>query len=146
MMLFCDSSALVKLYVAEAHSDAVRAAVTKSKAVSVSRIAWVEAHAAFARRTRETPRNAAVLRQARRALAADWPRYVVIELTQAVAVRAGTYADTFALRAYDAVQLASAHLLALQTQQPVSFACFDLRLNQAAQALGLQVPDRLLTA
>lgn len=138
MMLFCDTSALVKLYITESHSAAVKAAASKAKTVAVSRIAWVEAHAAFARRARESPPDAMALRHAKRSLTTDWPRYVVIELTAAVAERAGDYADTFALRAYDSVQLASAHEIALRTEQPVSFAGFDPRLNQAARALGMQ--------
>jgi predicted adenine nucleotide alpha hydrolase (AANH) superfamily ATPase len=50
---------------------------------------------------------------------------------------AGEYADTFALRGYDSVQLAAAYETKRISQSPVCFACFDLRLNKAAKALGL---------
>ena len=44
MILFCDTSALVKLYLVEAGSDAVKALVAEAEAVAVCRIAWAEAY------------------------------------------------------------------------------------------------------
>lgn len=52
---------------------------------------------------------------------------------------AGRFADVFALRGYDSVQLAAAHELNVYTERKVLFACYDSRLNQAAQLLQLQV-------
>ena len=49
------------------------------------------------------------------------------------------YAEAFALRGYDSVQLAAAHNLQEQFDLPLTFACFDRRLNQAAQLLQLEV-------
>ena len=137
MILFCDTSALLKLYIDEPGSDAVKAQVQAAEAVAVCRIAWAEAHAALSRRARETPEDAATLELAKAALAADWARYVVMEINQALVERAGDYADTFALRAYDGVQLAAAFETGLIAQTPVLFACFDLRLNKAAKLLGM---------
>lgn len=45
---------------------------------------------------------------ARQALARDWPHFFVVEVTQPVVERAGEFAETFALRGYDSVQLAAA--------------------------------------
>jgi predicted nucleic acid-binding protein len=137
MILFCDTSALVKLYVAEAGSDLVRTAVEQAEAIAVSRIAWVEAHAAFARRVREESLDAAAIEDARAALSGDWPHYVVLEVDQALVELAAEYADTFALRAYDSMQLAAAFVTARLTEEDVRFACFDLRLNKAAKVLGM---------
>jgi predicted nucleic acid-binding protein len=137
VILFCDTSALLKLYIDEPGSSAVKAQVQAAEAVAVCRIAWAEAHAALSRRARETPGDAATLELAKAALAADWARYVVMEINQALVERAGDYADTFALRAYDGVQLAAAFEASLIAQTPVLFACFDLRLNKAAKLLGM---------
>ena len=49
------------------------------------------------------------------------------------------FADAFALRGYDSVQLAAAHELHVNAEQPVVFASYDRRLNQAAQLLQLEV-------
>ena len=48
MILFCDTSALLKLYIVEAGSEAVKAQVAEAEAVAVCRVAWAEAHAALA--------------------------------------------------------------------------------------------------
>jgi predicted nucleic acid-binding protein len=137
LILFCDTSALIKLYITEAGSDAVKAKMIEAEAIAVCRIAWAEALAAFARRVRDEPEDAAVIEQAKTALAQDWPNFIVMEVTQQLVVRAGDYADTFALRGYDSVQLAAAFEVWRVAESPVYFACFDLRLNKAASVLGM---------
>jgi len=137
MILFCDTSALLKLYIIEAGSEAVKARGAEAEAVALCRIAWAEAHAALSRRAREVPEDAPVIEQAQAALAQDWPRFVVMEVDQALVVRAGDYADIFALRGYDSVQLAAAFETGRIAQTPVCFACFDTRLNKAARVLGM---------
>ncbi len=137
MILFCDTSALVKLYVQEAGSEQVAERAQACEIVAVSRIAWVEAVSAMARRAREQPGDAAALMQARAQLARDWPSYFKIELTPELTELAADYADAFALRAYDSVQLASALTMHRATPGEVAFACFDARLTKAAQVLGM---------
>jgi predicted nucleic acid-binding protein len=140
MILYCDTSALVKLYVLEAESAAVKALVSPCEAVATSRITWAEAHAAFSRRAREVPADAEAMEAAKHSLAKDWPRILVMDVTQSVVAEAGELADTFALRGYDSVQLASsAHVMRL-SKLPVAFACFDGRLNKAAKFLGMDTP------
>lgn len=137
MILFCDTSALLKLYIAEAGSEAVKARASEAEAVAICRIAWAESHAALSRRAREVPPDAPVIEQAKAVLAQDWPRFVVMEVSQALVERAGEYADTFALRGYDSVQLAAAFETGRIAQSPICFACFDERLNKAAKVLGM---------
>lgn len=137
MILFCDTSALIKLYIAEEGSDALKMQLSLAEAVAVCRIAWAEAHAALSRRAREVPQDARVIEQAKAALAADWQHFVVLEIDQALIERAGEYADTFALRGHDSVQLAAAFETGRISQLPIFFACFDTRLNKAAKLLGM---------
>ena len=137
MILFCDTSALVKLYVQEDGSDAVMEQAEASEVVAVCRIAWVEIMSAFARRAREVPQDAPALDRARRRFAADWPHCLTLELTQVVAELAGEYAEAFALRAYDSVQLAAVTTLHREVAGDLRFACFDNRLTKAARVLGI---------
>jgi predicted nucleic acid-binding protein len=137
VILYCDSSALVKLYINEGNSDQVRAKLAIADLVAVCRIAWVEVQAAFARRARESPVDADLIEQAKAAFRADWPRFVVMEITQHLVERAGDYADAFALRAFDSLQLATATEAAEIIEPDLIFACFDHRLNKAAATLGL---------
>ena len=59
--------------------------------------------------------------------------------TSAVIKLAATYADLFALRGFDSIQLASAKALQMKANDPVHFACFDQRLVQASTVLGMQI-------
>ena len=140
MILFCDTSALVKLYIVEPESVALKGLIAESEAVALCRIAWAEAYAALSRRAREIPADAHAIEAAKRAIAADWPHFMVIEVSQSVVERAGDYADTFALRGYDSVQLAAACEMLAVSGVTLTFACFDTRLNKAARVLGLETP------
>lgn len=137
-MLYCDTSALLKLYIEEAHSDKLKSRVAEADAVAVCRAAWAEAQAALARRAREVREDRPVIEAAKAALTTDWPHYLVLEVSQSVVERAGGYADTFALRGYDSVQLAAAFQAGQIAETVVDFACFDVRLNKAAQVLGMR--------
>ena len=137
MILFCDTSALLKLYIVEAGSDALKVLVQEAEAVAVCRIAWAEAYAALSRRAREVPEDNSLIEQAKAALACDWPHFVVLETDQPLVELAGEYADTFALRGYDSIQLAAAFEAGRISQTPIFFACFDTRLNKAAKLLGM---------
>lgn len=98
-----------------------------------------EACDALARRAREMPADESAIATARAALAHDWPHFFIVEITQSVVERAGEFAETFALRGYDSVQLAAACEILAAVPGGVTFSCFDNRLNKAAKVLGLDV-------
>ena len=139
MILFCDTSALMKLLVDEAQSEQLRQISTTVDAIGVCRITWAEAMAAMARLQREDPVSNEDLEQARQHLVQSWETFTIVEVSQPLVETAGQFADVFALRGYDSVQLAAAHELHVNAEQAVLFACYDRRLNQAAQLLKLSV-------
>ena len=110
-----------------------------AEAIAVCRITWAEAMAGMARRQREEPDAAKLLEQARQQLIENWEHCSIVEVSQGLVEKAGRFADAFALRGYDSVQLAAAHELHVNAEQPVVFASYDRRLNQAAQLLQLEV-------
>ncbi len=140
MILYCDTSALIKLYINEQDSSVVHDLLQKVETVATSRISWAEAHAALARRAREDAGAEDQIEAARQALQDDWTDFLVADVTQSVVEIAGEFADTFALRGYDSVQLATARFIQQETELPMQFACFDKRLNRAALLLGMEVP------
>jgi predicted nucleic acid-binding protein len=139
LRLYLDTSALVKLYVEEEGSSMVRQWVDDADTVATSIIAFVEARAAFARRHREKRISSAAHARLVRDFAADWDRYLVLEATQPLMRLAGRLAATHALRAYDAIHLASAKILREKLAEPVFFASWDARLAAAARKEGLEV-------
>jgi predicted nucleic acid-binding protein len=139
VILFCDTSALLKLFVDEIGSDSMAKARSDSEAIAVCRITWAESMAAFAQRSRVKGANQAGLAQAKSLFENTWSNFVISEVTQPLVEKAGMYAEAFALRGYDSVQLAAAHNLHEQFSIPLTFACFDRRLSQAAALLQLEV-------
>jgi len=132
VILYLDTSALVKLYVEEAGSIAVSAAVHRATAVATARITYAEARAAFARHRRAGGLTPAELRRVVHQLDEEWGQYSTVEITDAVVRRAGALAERHALRAYDAVQLAAALDMRLAGAS-IEFSSFDERLNRAAR-------------
>jgi predicted nucleic acid-binding protein len=139
VILYCDTSALLKLFIEEDGSDRMVMARDHFDDLSVCRITWAESMAALAQRSRIKGANQTMLAQAKSALEKAWSDFAIVDVTQPLVEKAGVYAEAFALRGYDSVQLAAAHSLQEQLSLPLTFACFDHRLNQAAQLLQLKV-------
>ena len=141
MIAFFDTSALVKVFVTEAHSESVRQWAGAASTVMVSEITWVElcAAIAFKRRTGQlAPANVAPIL----ALVEDeWPRYHRLSVDTDLLFEAGALALQHDLRAYDSLQLATA-LRAFRTVGPtLRLCCFDKALNRAAKLHGLTAID-----
>jgi predicted nucleic acid-binding protein len=139
VILFCDSSAFIKLSIAEPGTDQMQLASREAQIIAVCRITWAEAMAGIARRQREDPDDAEPLDRAREQLIQSWEEFLIVEVSQKLVESAGRYADAFALRAYDSVQLAAAQILRDSTNQSLTFACFGRRLSQAAALLQMDV-------
>lgn len=137
MLLYLDTSALVKLYVQEESSEQVSAYYEQASGVGSHQIAFIEFHAALARRHREGDIRNSAFEAAKQSFVSHWADYLHVQTDQALLNHAAEFAEAFALRAYDSVHLAAAHYLHQQSQEPVYFACFDKRLNLAAKMLGV---------
>ena len=132
MILYLDTSALVKLYVEEAGSQVVAENLKAASTVATARISYAEARAAFARHARHGGLTPAELRRVIRHLDEEWGQYTVVEITDGVVRRAAVLAERHELRAYDAVQLAAALDLRVP-KADIKFSSFDERLNRAAR-------------
>lgn len=137
MKPFLDASALVKRYVREPGSTAVRAMLRRTRPL-VARIAYAEVAAAIAKAWRHgiiaEERRAAILSK----LAGDFGDFDVIEIRRATLQDVPALVTRHPLRGYDAVQLAAA-LAARDAGTAVSFWCTDEALAAAADAEGLRV-------
>lgn len=140
MILFLDTSALVKLYLAEPGSERMRGAATEGHPVAASHLAFAEIHATFARRGREELLLASELEQLRRRFAGDWEELTQVPIGAEVLALVPGLCERHPLRGGDALQLASA-LLLVQEGLAVTFACSDRRLLDAAAAEGLATFD-----
>lgn len=141
MLLYLDTSALVKLYLQEDSSEQVIRYFEQASAIASHQIAFIEFHAALARRHREGDIRNQDFDTIKQNFAQHWADYLQIQTDQALLNSAAELAEAFALRAYDSVHLAAAQYLHKNSKASVHFACFDKRLNLAAKMLGMALLD-----
>ena len=136
MILYLDTSALVKLVVEERGSAAVDALVATTEYAVSSVIAYAECRSAIARagQARRVDAAAAV-----RSLDRVWDAVQSLDVDLRLSARAGELASRHLLRAMDALHLASA-LEVVAPELPVAFATFDRALARAARAERLSTP------
>lgn len=122
---YLDSSAVVKLVIAEAESSALRRSISNDTVLATSELALTEVLRAVA--------HLGPLAMARAVAVVGYLDQLGV--TRSVLDAAGRI-DLPGLRSLDAVHLASARLL---DHQLAAFVTYDLRQAQAALALGLPV-------
>ena len=138
MILYVDTSALVKLYVPEPESSAVQQLVESAEIAAISLVAYAEAFPALARKRRERAVDLKDYRRIIKEFNDDWDNYFIVDITEPLVRRAGQLAEKHGLRGYDAIQLSSALLMHEESRQVVSFCCFDERLLRAGRREGLK--------
>ncbi|NMO89801.1 type II toxin-antitoxin system VapC family toxin [Actinomycetospora sp. TBRC 11914] len=142
MSTFADSSALVKLYVDEDHHEAVRGWAP----LVVSQLARVEVPAALWRGHRRGAFGASAAAALVAQFEADYhgarPRFGIVAPVALVLDDAARLSRVHGLRAYDAVQLASARAAAAADDRVRTFAAFDGQLRDAAVREGFVLLPR----
>ena len=137
MILYLDTSNLVKLYLNEADAEEIAKLVAAADVLVTSVLAYPEARATFSRRRRERLLTASETAAIVRRFDDDWRRFVVIACGDDLARAAGQLANRHAVRGADAVHLASfAELLGRSPDVDIRFSCADERLVRAAKSLG----------
>jgi len=139
LILYVDTSALVKLYVREPGSATMRTHAKRAGALATSVVAYAEARAAFARLKRSGLTSDARHRQRLHRLDQDWEALMRVELSPDVLRSAGDLAEIYGLRGFDSIHLASALWLKARAPETMEFAVFDTRLGIAASRAGLHV-------
>ena len=135
MILYLDTSSLIKLYVDEIGSEEVRQQVERAEVIATSVVALPEARSALARLAREAVLTKEGLDTARRELQRDWSSFLKVRVLRRVYERAGELAEERALRGFDALHLASfLEVLDRAPDDGVAFSAFDERLNAAVAA------------
>jgi len=137
VIVYLDASALVKRYVAEAGSPEVSALIAEASAVGTAVLSRAEVAAALARAVRVKLVTKDAAAAALKVFTAEWEHLIRLQLTEALAARAGALAWEHGLRGYDAVHLATALFWRETLGEPVAVATFDRELWSGARASGL---------
>lgn len=143
MILYLDTSALVKLYTDEISSGLVRSAANQASVVACHDIGYVEARAALARKHRDKDLDEEALARCKAKLDDDWGQFYVVGVTVQLLRVAADLAESYGLRAYDSIHLAAAEAVqrVAGADADFRFAVFDGDLRKAAFAHGLLVLD-----
>ena len=144
---YVDTSALLRYYIAEPGHAWMRSLLAKHDTVIItSQITLIETFSALNRRLREsTLTNADYQDLASEVELAFANTYQVLPLVDDIRIQACQLLERHPLRAFDAVQLATAlfsvEALQLRGLPPPTFLCSDQRLLNAAVAEGLSVDN-----
>ncbi|HEY7371289.1 MAG TPA: type II toxin-antitoxin system VapC family toxin [Polyangia bacterium] len=132
MTYFLDASALVKRYVREPGSERIQALVRRQRQLVISRLTAVELPAAIWKRSRAGDLSATDARRLLARFEGDLALLTTVEPRPPTIQLAADLVERHPLRAYDAVQLASALRWARETRLATCFVCADRGLAGAA--------------
>jgi len=145
---FLDSSALLKRYISEIGSSWITSLSTPGFGhdLVIAHITLTELVSGVMRRKREGTLTVADAQSLRLLIDHDAQQeYIVMGLTARIVHRAEDLLEAHALRAYDAVQLATAleshHILSQRVSSQIIFVSADQRLLTVAATEGLQTDD-----
>jgi predicted nucleic acid-binding protein len=146
VILYLDSSALVKCYVSERGSDKVLKTIAEAKAVATSATSLAEVVAAFSKAARHGLLTHEEAESAHKRFRQEWPDFVRLPITAPLLEKAADLAWSLGLRGYDSVQLAAAATWQEAMGGIVTFSTFDRHLWSAASAVGLTASPEDLPA
>lgn len=141
---FLDTSALVKLYVQEPGTDRLLPLISDrpDNRFAVLAASVVEMRSAIRRRQRaediDTSLATAILESVQSHMETRFMRQTI---NDSVIDTALEMIDRYALRAYDAIQLAGCLVLCAVTAEAFTFVCSDHRLLEAARSEQLRTLD-----
>ena len=138
MILYLDTSALVKRYFHEPYSEEVLSRWQEAAEIATSSVAYAEVMASFYRKKRETAFEDALMEEIVRNFRTDWHSFIRIQVNDELNEYIDKAIEAHPLRGFDAIHLASAMIMHENFQDRLLFACFDQKVTQAAQKEGIQ--------
>jgi uncharacterized protein len=140
-MVYLDSSALIKRFVAEKGSTFVDHILKRHRPISTSRLSYLEIYSCFARLKRKGSISERAHVSVAKQLETEFPTYRTVELTRDLFEIARSLIEKYPLRSLDAIQLASAARLKQVAGDLLIFAGANRKLLDAASAEGFRVVD-----
>lgn len=137
MILYLDTSSIVKLYIEEAGTDAVRRWAGEAEVLATCRIAYPELISALNRRLRGGDISRKEFRLLIDGFSKEWADFAIIDFDE---IEAGHLAEKYGLRGFDAIHLSALKLLKDRDNHiSLAFSSFDKELNRAAASDGFTV-------
>ena len=138
MILYLDTSALVKRYFQEPYSDEIIARWKSAVQIVTSFVAYAETMASLYRKKREAELADTLIREIAGSFLRDWESFIRVEVNGELNGYIDRVVEKYPFRGFDAIHLASALAIREMLPEDFVFACFDDRLSRAARSEGLQ--------
>ncbi|MBW1804451.1 MAG: type II toxin-antitoxin system VapC family toxin [Deltaproteobacteria bacterium] len=138
MILYLDTSALVKRYFREPYSNDILSRWKSATQLVTSFVTYAETMAAIYRKKREAELAETLIRKITQSFHLDWQSFIRVEVNDQLNGFIDRVIEGHPLRGFDAIHLASAMAIHERLPENFVFACFDSRLLQAARAQGLE--------
>lgn len=138
MILYLDTSALVKRYFYEPYSDDVISRWKSATQIVTSFVAYAETMASMYRKKRESALADTLIRKIVDSFHHDWESFIRVEVNDKLNGYIDRVVEKYPLRGFDAIHLASAIVIHERLSEDFVFACFDERLTGVAQLEGLE--------
>ena len=146
MILYLDTSALVKRYVMEPGSSEVIALIEQAEMVGSALLTQVEMAFAFSKAVRLNWVDAKEAENAWQDFLSHWRSFARLSVTPALIERAARLAWENGLRGYDATHFAAALIWQETLESPVMLVTYDRELWLAAQKVNMTVwPEGLIS-
>ena len=142
LIVYLDTSAFLKLYLAEPGSDAIGQLVADANLLCTHMLGYAEMRAALSRAARLQHITPEQLQEWVAEFEHDWETLRVIAPDHAMIRRAGGLAEQCQLKGYDSIHLAAAEAVALTVgMDRFTMAVYDKQLAKATRSLGIPVFD-----
>ena len=138
MILYLDTSALVKRYFDEPYSDEVISMWKEADEILTSSVAYAETMASIYRKKRDVDISDKMTNKVLRLFQADWHSFIRVEVTDELNDHINKAVKKYPLRGFDAIHLASCLMVNERLSENLLFVCFDNILTHSAHLEGLE--------
>ena len=138
MILYLDTSALVKRYIREPYTDDVLSRWKSAATIVTSSVAYAETMASLYRKKRESALGDTFIHNIADTFHTEWESFVRVEVNDNLNGYIDRLVERYPLRGFDTIHLASAMAIHERLPENFLFACFNDRLAHAAQSERLE--------
>ena len=138
VILYLDTSALVKRYFLEAYSDDVLSRWKSATQIVTSSVAYAETMASMYRKKRESDLADTLILKIADTFHQDWESFIRVEVSDKLNEYMDRVVQKYPLRGFDTIHLASAMVIHEKLPEDFVFVCFDDKLARAAQLEGFE--------
>lgn len=139
MIIYFDTSALIKHYIQETDTDIVDEAWGSDSMAATSVVAYAETIATLSRKYRDKQLSELEYSNCLKQVNDDFSHFILVPIDNDLNKNIAQLVSKYPLKGFDAIHLASALILTQLSIPGVKFLCFDKQLSFAAQQEGLAV-------